>query len=306
MSVKQDLNLLMEMLAALPDPVFVLTESGRYVALIGGHDARYYHDGSHLVDFTLHDVMPKEKADWFLHEIRRAIETEGLHTVEYALGSKDLKGSEDISGPAEELWFEGRIQPISSLVKGERAVVWVARNITERHQMQAELRRLSEQDELTGIYNRRKLMEELEEKFAEFKRYHHATSLMIFDLDHFKSINDRFGHIAGDKVLRIVTRLCAAQLREQDLFCRYGGEEFAVLLPNTSLKDAGRLAERLRRCIGEHDLQGLLGENACVTLSAGVSTIRVSDSDIEQLISRSDNALYKAKEKGRNRVVIEE
>ncbi|MDF2178536.1 diguanylate cyclase [Aliiglaciecola sp. CAU 1673] len=296
-------NLLMEMLAALPDPVFLLSESGKYVMLVGGHDARYYHDGSHLVDFTLQDVLPKAKADWFLEQIRLTLEENALRTVEYALSSKDLKGSENVLGPDEELWFEGRIQPVSTLVDGERAVVWVARNITERYKMQKELMRLSELDELTGVYNRRKLMEQLAFRFVEYQRYQHPASLVILDLDRFKHINDKYGHVSGDKTLKTVTNVCAAQLREQDLLCRYGGEEFAILLPNTDQAMAAKLAERLRSCISEHDFSSILGEKKSVTLSAGVSAFKSMDDDIEQLIQRADDALYQAKANGRNRVV---
>ncbi|WP_216362479.1 GGDEF domain-containing protein [Bowmanella denitrificans] len=300
--MKQNLELLMEMLAALPDPVFILSESGRYVALIGGHDARYYHDGSHLVNFSLHDVLPKELADWFLEQIRQTIEENRLRTVEYALGAHDVKGLELTEGPEQDIWFEGRIQPLSNPVDGERAVVWVARNITERHNMQLQLKNLAELDELTGAYNRRKLMEALDEKFAEFKRYHHPTSLMIFDLDHFKQVNDRFGHIAGDKVLTAMVKLCKKQLRQQDLLCRYGGEEFAVLLPNTDLEEATQLAERLRKTIGQYDYHKELGQAYSITVSAGVSALCIKDK-IESLIKRADDGLYQAKASGRNCVI---
>lgn len=297
-------KLLMEMLAALPDPVFLLSESGRYLMLLGGHDVRYYHDGSHLVNFSLHDVLPADKANWFLEQIRQTLQENALRTVEYALSSQDLKGSEEADGPEEEIWFEGRIQPVSSRVNGERAVVWVARNITERYKMQKELLRLSEIDELTGVYNRRKLMEQLAFRFVEFKRYQHAASLVILDLDHFKQINDKYGHVPGDKVLKTVTEVFASQLREHDLLCRYGGEEFAILLPNTNQNMAARLVERLRQAISQYDFRPILGDMRQVTLSAGVSAFRLTDDDIEQVIHRADDALYQAKAKGRNCVVM--
>lgn len=300
--MKQNLELLMEMLAALPDPVFVLSESGKYVALIGGHDARYYHDGSHLVNFSLHDVLPKERADWFLQEIQQTISEGRLRTVEYALGARDVKGLELAEGPDEEIWFEGRIQPLRKPVKGERAVVWVARNITERYKMQMQLKILSEQDELTGAFNRRKLMEALEERFAEYQRYHHPLSLIIFDLDRFKGVNDKFGHIAGDKVLLTITNLCQKQLRQQDLLCRHGGEEFAVLLPNTNLVDAVQLAERLRKTVAGYDFKQELGESYSISISAGASTLH-SEDKIESLMKRADDGLYQAKNSGRNCVI---
>lgn len=300
--MKQNLELLMEMLAALPDPVFVLSESGKYLALIGGHDARYYHDGSHLVNFSLHDVMPKARADWFLQQIQQTLEEGRLRTVEYSLGAHEIKGMELAEGPEQDIWFEGRVQPLRKPFRGERAVVWVAHNITEHYNMQRQLKTLSEQDELTGAYNRRKLMEALQERVAEFHRYSHPLSLIIFDLDHFKRVNDKFGHVSGDKVLFSITTLCNKQLRQQDLLCRYGGEEFAVLLPNTNLEDAVQLAQRLRTTVGSYDFEQELGESYSITISAGVSTLTPGD-DIESLIKRADSGLYQAKNSGRNCVI---
>lgn len=296
-------DLLVDMLTALPDPVFVLTESGRYAALIGGQDRQHYHNGTHLVDFTLYDALPVAKADWFLDQINITLVQNQLRIVEYGLAGSDVDGVNSQCGPEGEIWFEGRIQPLPMLVKGERAVVWVACNITRRHQLEAKLQRLSETDELTGAYNRRKLLDTLSLLLHFYKTRKTPAVVVLMDVDHFKSINDRFGHLDGDKVLRGIAKHAIAQLREGDLFARFGGEEFALLLPNTSLDSAEIIADRLRSSIAEGVF--LPGENLTVTVSLGLSFIQAKDHSIESILHRADDALYKAKRNGRNCFISE-
>ncbi|WP_331344979.1 diguanylate cyclase [Cellvibrio sp. UBA7661] len=292
------LDILLDMLSALPDPVFVLTESGRYAALIGGQDRQHYHDGAYLVDFSLYDVLPKAKADWFLEQIKTTLAQNQLRIVEYGLAGTDVDGLDTQQGPEGEIWFEGRIQPLSAPINNERAVVWVACNITRRHQLEAKLQLLSETDELTGAYNRRKLLDALTLSLKHFRERQTPTAVVLMDIDYFKSINDRFGHVAGDEVLRGIAHHAMAHLREGDLFARFGGEEFALLLPNTSLVAAELIAERLRLSIAAGDF--LSGANLTVTVSMGLSLIQPQDQSIESILHRADDALYKAKHNGRN------
>jgi diguanylate cyclase (GGDEF)-like protein len=296
--VTDHLDLLLGILSALPDPVFVLTESGCYAALIGGQDRQHYHNGAHLVDFSLYDVLPEAKADWFLEQINITLAQNQLRIVEYGLAGTDVDGLDSQQGPEGEIWFEGRIQPLPMPVKNERAVVWVACNITRRHQLEAKLQHLSETDELTGAYNRRKLLDALTLSLNHYKVHQTPAVVVLMDVDHFKSINDRFGHIQGDEVLRGIARHAMAHLREGDLFARFGGEEFALLLPNTSLRGAELIAERLCLSIAGGDF--LSGEILRVTVSMGLSLIQPQDQAIESILHRADDALYKAKRNGRN------
>jgi diguanylate cyclase (GGDEF)-like protein len=297
-----DTRLLKELVAALPDPVFIFTETGRYGLIVGGQDSTLYHEGSHLVGTRLHDVLPKDKADWFLEQIRIALEGDSVHTVEYALSGDDVQGLNSDEGPQGRLFFEGRIQPLSMDYKGERAVVWVARNITSRHALEEKLRRLSETDPLTGLFNRRKLMDRLEERFREFTRYGEDTALILFDADHFKRINDRYGHATGDDVLKRLGEVCAAQLRDVDLLCRIGGEEFAALLPKTDLSGAHWVADRLRLVMEQLTVEEV--QSTEITISVGVSEFASGDASVEDIIKRADDALYQAKREGRNRVCL--
>ena len=131
-----------EMLAAtldsLPDPAFILSRSGRYVAVFGGSDKRYYHDGSGLVGLYISDVLADDKARWFLREIETALQQGELHVVEYGLSGLDIKGLV-AEGPVDTIWFEGRVQALNFQVNDEDIVLWVASNITARHKLQHDL-----------------------------------------------------------------------------------------------------------------------------------------------------------------------
>lgn len=303
-TVTDHLDLLLDMLSALPDPVFVLTESGGYAALIGGQDRQHYHNGAHLVNFTLYDVLPKHKADWFLEQINITLAQNQLRIVEYGLAGSDVDGLDSQQGPEGEIWFEGRIQPLPMLVKNERAVVWVACNITRRHQLETQLQRLSETDELTGAYNRRKLLDALNLSLTRFRERQIPTAVILMDVDYFKTINDQFGHVAGDEVLRGIAHHAMAHLREGDLFARFGGEEFALLLPNTTLEAAQVIAERLRGAIAKGNFLPESHPSLIVTASMGLSLIQTQDQTIEAILRRVDAALYRAKDSGRNCLIV--
>jgi len=290
--------LLQAIMSALPDPVFILTEKGRYIEILGGQDSSYYHDGSFLKGKSLYDVLPREKADWFWEQILTTLSQNRLRTVRYSLAGNEVHGL-DCDGPEGQIRFEGRIQPLPLTFAGERAVIWVARNITSEYENEKKLQKLIETDELTGAFNRRKFLEVLEARFREFKRYGSLTSLITYDFDHFKKINDTFGHNVGDTVLRQITSICASQLREVDTLYRIGGEEFSVILPQTNGQAAYRMAERLRQKV-EQSETGTEKGRMTVTISIGVSEFDGTESTFEDLMIKADTALYKAKGKGRN------
>jgi two-component system, cell cycle response regulator len=290
-------------LRALPDPVFVLTRSGRYAAVLGGADARYYHDGTCLVGRSLSDVLNEEKARWFGEQVDQALQTGRLHVVEYCLGAPDVDGLLD-AGPQGPIWFEGRIQALALPVNGEPAVLWVASNITERHRLEERLRQLSETDELCALANRRKLMRMLAERFDEFARYATPTAVLSLDIDNFKAINDQLGHEAGDRAIVLAAQACMAALRANDLAARPGGDEFVVIMPHTSMETAAQIADRLRHEIGLA-LLALRPAGLGTTISCGVSEFKSGDGSIDDVLRRADQALYRAKTGGRNRVELD-
>ncbi len=178
--------------------------------------------------------------------------------------------------------------------------------ITERERMLIEQTDLAAHDALTGLYNRRSLFEKGNEEMNRAKRYGRPLSVLMLDIDHFKGVNDEYGHLAGDEVLKDLANILTGQLRmkEGDFPARYGGEEFVVVLPETDKKSAMILAERLRGRIEEKLFKAdpLIKEK--ITASIGVAELDEAgeDSDLETFLGRADKALYEAKESGRNQV----
>lgn len=281
------------LLSALPDPAFILTRSGRYAAIFGGTDSRYYHDGSSLIGKSINEVLHAEKASWFEAQIAIALASQGLHVVEYPLGRQDVKGL-GTDGPEELIWFEGRVQPLEHQVLDEDAVLWVASNITASKNLEALLRMQSETDSLSGLANRRKLMSSLTEHFELFARYKMPAAVLIFDIDHFKNINDQQGHLTGDKTIVTTAEVCRRELRATDFPARLGGDEFVVLMPHTDSVQALPIAERLRLRIAEQ---------TGATISGGLSEMTQGDLSYEEVLKRADDALYRAKRDGRNRII---
>ncbi len=156
-------------------------------------------------------------------------------------------------------------------------------------------------DGLTGIYNRRYLDKHIAIEFDRAKRYGEPFSFILFDLDHFKQVNDNYGHLGGDEVLRSISQRVGGMLRTTDIIGRYGGEEFAIMLPSTSLEDARILAERVRLATEETPVF-FQNREIKVSISMGVSEFRPDLPNHEQLIDEADQALYASKQGGRNRV----
>lgn len=176
-------------------------------------------------------------------------------------------------------------------------------DITERKNLELELERQAHIDYLTGINNRRHFMTLANNELKRDKRHHHDLSLLMFDVDHFKAINDQYGHQVGDLVLQKLVIECRGHLRTEDIFGRIGGEEFAVLLPETGIEAAIEVAERLRMITANTFLVLENGKSLHVTISVGVTSCSCID-DIDLLLSQADKALYNAKNSGRDKVSI--
>ena len=165
---------------------------------------------------------------------------------------------------------------------------------------QSRLEYLAATDALTGLTNRHALAMLLEQALREAVRHHQPLSLILLDIDHFKQINDEHGHLQGDQVLIRLATTLRASLRQSDIVCRWGGEEFLLVLPSTSLDGASRVAENLRQQIADLDYR-IEDTPLAITISAGVTLLRPGDSS-DSLIARADALLYCAKGEGRNRI----
>jgi diguanylate cyclase (GGDEF)-like protein len=166
-----------------------------------------------------------------------------------------------------------------------------------------DLENLAAVDGLTGLYNRRHFEDLARAELARCQRYMRPLSLLMLDVDHFKLINDRFGHAAGDRVLRMIAEVCGGAKRDSDLVARIGGEEFALLLPETTPEAAQQFAERVRDAVRNCPV-GVEGERIVVTVSIGVAGATIRTAGIGTLLRAADQALYDAKRAGRDRVVV--
>lgn len=174
----------------------------------------------------------------------------------------------------------------------------------ENARLFAEVQRLSITDELTGVYSRRHFFTIAEQEMQRASRYGHDFAIIMLDIDHFKQINDKHGHLIGDKVLKRLAIDLGKIVRGMDFVCRYGGEEFVILLPEANIDMAVNTAERLRRYVERHpfDMESI---TFTITISAGIACYSSDSTDIEAILTQADKALYKAKANGRNRVVAE-
>ena len=212
---------------------------------------------------------------------------------------------------ASRLIQEGADDYLSKSRFDRESIAGCIRNAMEKGKLKREIRRvrrkvseMATRDEVTGLYNRRYFMEALERERSRAERHGKALSLCMMDLDFFKSVNDKLGHGAGDLVLADVGRITREWSRQSDLPCRYGGEEFAVILPETSLQGAQIACERLRQRVADNQVPWRTGPIR-ITVSIGVAQNRTNTKDsIRKLIDRADEALYRAKESGRNQVKI--
>jgi diguanylate cyclase (GGDEF)-like protein len=180
--------------------------------------------------------------------------------------------------------------------------LWMLSDITERRLLMAEVEQLAITDPLTGLYNRRYFTERVQEEMERSRRLNHPLTVMMLDLDHFKRINDTYGHATGDEILILTAAVLEKSLRKIDFAARYGGEEFLVLLPETDLEESLVIGERLRIKVAEEPFETSVGRIR-ITLSIGVASFTGNANlSVEELISWADHEMYAAKHEGRNRV----
>ena len=209
--------------------------------------------------------------------------------------------------PSELRWFLARVTPLTKRDNKEIAepvgAVVSHMNVTDRKLLELRYARLASTDALTDLPNRRYLEDHARIELECLRRFGGTMALLLVDLDHFKLINDRFGHLAGDAVLKKFAAVCKTVIRDNDLFARIGGEEFVALLGGTDETGAFLLAERLRSTIADLKVKTPSGVIR-VTGSIGVTSVKAQDRSITAALKRADAALYAAKNAGRNRVEL--
>ena len=184
--------------------------------------------------------------------------------------------------------------------KGRSVHIAAIRDITERRKTEEELERLAITDSLTGLLNRRQFMKEANELFLRAQHHPYEMSIVMIDLDHFKNVNDQHGHATGDAALREVSRRLKESVRPTDVVGRYGGEEFAIILPRTDLNETRQIANRLCTAMSEKSVS-VEDADIPITISMGIAGLTKNVASLDELLQRADQALYGAKEEGRNR-----
>lgn len=276
---------------AHPDTAFIHDEVGRYVEVISVQEDLLPVPLDQIKGRLVQDILPPEVSDMVLIAIQQTLATEHNQVIEYQMQVK-----------AGLRWFEGRTALLSGDITQRKFVVLVSSDITERVQLYEEVQRMAAQDPLTGCYNRRHFLSLANQEFEHSLRYDRPLALVMIDIDFFKRVNDHYGHPVGDQVLRQLVNHCQTHLRKVDVVGRYGGEEFLLLLPETSQVQAFMTAERLRSEIAGMQIATPQGDLS-ITISLGVASARPGiDKNLDPIIQRADDALYRAKAGGRNRV----
>ncbi|MDH6428954.1 PAS domain S-box protein [Paenibacillus odorifer] len=227
----------------------------------------------------------------------RRLECEGVEVIDCILVQMGKRIDYELElRSAKKQIEEAYWEKDQALAKLKQIHLEIEQKQAELLEMNAVLVELSTTDKLTGLKNRRFLQEKLEEQIAAYHRDQAPFSLCILDIDHFKNVNDTYGHQMGDYVLEKLASILKSQSRKEDIVARYGGEEFILLLPNTDSSDATAIAESLRQFIASSTW-----EIGSITVSIGIATFEATDTDIT-LLEKADQALYVSKEQGRNRV----
>lgn len=267
----------------------------------------------HILGFASHDVSTSYDA--FLQCVHPEDKESLEQNLKNALAGKNFESEYRICLPNQDVrvvHIKGDIikqQPkligtIQYLPEQHQVtMIGVMQDITERKKLESELMRQANTDCLTGCASRRHFLECANQEFARIQRYGGEMSVLMFDLDHFKVVNDKYGHQSGDIVLKKFVQVCRHMLRDVDVIGRIGGEEFAAILPETGHVQAMEVAKRL--CLSFAGTPILLEGHDAVhfTVSIGVASLLKNDSQFDLLLSRADKALYQAKHEGRNRVV---
>ncbi|MDJ0882064.1 MAG: diguanylate cyclase [Gammaproteobacteria bacterium] len=224
-------------------------------------------------------------------DIRRALDKE--ESIRVSIQNKSKTG--------DEYWLDMCIRPLTDENGKVTHFVAIERDITEQKELEHKLEELSKKDPMTGLNNRRAFDISIAEEFQRFQRSQSIFSILMIDIDNFKQINDQYGHAAGDEALEKMSDIFDLLFRNYDRPARMGGDEFCIILPDTSLDNAILTAERLRQMVAVASFS-VSNENIKATVSVGVTCVDLNDVDYDDVVKRADQALYTAKENGRNQV----
>ncbi|AGF76781.1 PAS domain S-box/diguanylate cyclase (GGDEF) domain-containing protein [Desulfocapsa sulfexigens DSM 10523] len=286
---------LQTLVETIPDLVWLKNPEGVYLSCNPKFERLYGATEEEIIGKTDYDFVERERADSL-----RILDQEAMDADAPLINEETVTYADDGHEESVEIIRTPLRDSEGTLV----GVLGIARNITARKQAEEEARYLSTHDPLTGLFNRRMLEKRVIEEIDRAERYNHTLSIFMVDLDHFKTVNDTYGHLSGDIVLRHLAKILAVSIRKTDYVARYGGEEFIVVLPETPLTEAHELAERLCKEIRRYPIPLKDGQTIKVTASIGVACFPEHHKSWEGIIGAADSAMYAAKQAGRNQVKI--
>ena len=299
--LKTSNTLLESSLDSSPECIYWLNKEGEFYYVNNSAASKLGYEVDELLQRSIYDLHTHDKSydEAFWMKRWQTLEAEGTMIFETSFISKkgDIFDVEVVSKMIEhnsEHYFVGFVRDISKRKEREAKIEELLKKMDEANK---KLEVLANRDSLTGLFNRLKFDDFLQQHIMEHRRYKSYFSLLMCDIDHFKNVNDKFGHQAGDNVLKEFVSLMQEHVRESDLIARWGGEEFVLLLPQTRLAEATKVAQKIRDSVSSKLHRG--SEN--ITVSIGV--VEVQDDDTaESIFLHVDEALYRAKNSGRNKV----
>jgi len=247
------------------------------------------------------DVIGKTDTEIFGEKSANRFHRSDQQVFNYKENCSSIEKSRHFQTKKKRYFWSVKVPLINDL-GNTYALLGISTDVTEQKRLENELRELASTDVLTGVNNRRHFIVLCQRELKRAKRYDQPLSLIMLDIDHFKNINDTHGHAVGDEAIRVMTKLCHDSLRDTDVIGRIGGEEFAIILPQTDITGAWQIAQRIRQATEQHGFN-IDEENECkFTASFGVTELKDEDETPDDLLKRADIALYAAKTQGRNRV----
>ena len=285
---------------ALPDASLVIDIQGKILAANRNAIERLKYSSSQITDLFVEDLVP----DRFRKQHKALRKSFVMSTQQRSMGEDNSKYFPTKLADASEIITEISIGRLKVDDEEDQLFLVILIDRTDKVRLEEELKKRANIDQLTELYTRAYFLELSKKEMERASRYEHDLTLIYFDVDHFKSINDRYGHYIGDLVLRQIGDVCRKELRNIDICGRLGGEEFVIILPESSIENAISVSERLRVAVKDIKVPGKEGV-IVVSASFGVAAVRQDEKDFDELLKRADKALYRAKMNGRDRVEYE-